>query len=189
MTTRASLTARKHHTGAIPAVHLWFYKIRHRAILIAQPHQCLLPRGVPRPPKLLQSTDRILSKSNPSLLHHIRETFLRSSSSNTTDILRVPKQHLHFCTMVCATSRVKAGIRPVPEVAVLPDRYVVGFASAGFEVVGTCEGFEQELVALRLRGVDASPVGRDHVVALLVVVVAEELGLRGVWLGIAGMSV
>jgi uncharacterized ion transporter superfamily protein YfcC len=65
----------------------------------------------------------------------------------------------------------------------------VGFASAGFEIVGACEGLEEEFVALRLRGVDASAVGWDYVVALLVVVVAEELGLRVSWSVVVGTAV
>jgi uncharacterized ion transporter superfamily protein YfcC len=90
--------------------------------------------------------------------------------------------------VVCAAGWVEAGIRPVAEIAVLPDRYIVCFASASFEVVGACEGLEQESVALRLRGIDASAVGWDDVVALLVVVVAEELGLRVFWSVVTAMS-
>lgn len=51
--------------------------------------------------------------------------------------------------------------------------------SASFEVVRAREGLEKELIALCLGGVDASAVGWDDVVALLVVIVAEELRLGG----------
>ena len=82
--------------------------------------------------------------------------------------------------MVCTASGIKTCVEPVAEVAVLPDRHAVRFARASFEVVRACEGLEEELVALCLSGVDASAVGWDDVVALLVVVVAEELRL-GYW--------
>ena len=80
--------------------------------------------------------------------------------------------------MVRTTGRIEACVRPIAEVAVLPYGYEVGGASVGFEIVGACEGFEEELVALGEGGVDASAVGGNDVVALFVVVVAEELGLR-----------
>ena len=53
-------------------------------------------------------------------------------------------------------------------------------AHTSLEVVGAGEGLEQELVALGCGCVYAAAEGWDHVVALLVMVVAEELGLREV---------
>lgn len=79
--------------------------------------------------------------------------------------------------MVCAAAGVETRVGPVAKVAVYPGRHVVGYAHAGFEVDGAGEGLEQELVALGGGCVDATPKNRDHVVALLVVVVAEQLGL------------
>ena len=75
--------------------------------------------------------------------------------------------------MVCAAARIEACIGPVAEVAVHPGGYALGLAIAGFEVVGTGEGLEQELVTLGGGCVDATSKSWDHVVALLVVVVAE----------------
>lgn len=83
--------------------------------------------------------------------------------------------------MVRAAGGVEARVGPVAEVAVLPDGHAAGGAGAGFEGVGAGEGFEEELRALGCGGGDVAGVGGDDVVALFVVVVAEELGL-----GIAG---
>lgn len=79
--------------------------------------------------------------------------------------------------MIRAAGRVEPRVGPVAEVAVEPDGDAVGGAGAGFEGVGTGEGFEEELRALRRGGGDVAGVGGDDVVALLVVVVAEEVGL------------
>ena len=121
--------------------------------------------------------DWIIRKSNPGTLHHFGELLLLDSGRNATDLFRVAKQHLHFRAVICTTRGIETCVEPVAKVAVLPNRHIVGSASASLEVVGTGEGFEEELVTLRLSGVDASAVGWDHVVALLVVVVAEELWL------------
>lgn len=51
------------------------------------------------------------------------------------------------------------------------------FSVLRFEGVGTCERFEEKLVALGFCGVRAGCVGGNFVVALFVVVVAEEVGL------------
>jgi hypothetical protein len=79
--------------------------------------------------------------------------------------------------VVCTTTRVEPRVGPVAEVAVLPDGDAVGGAGAGDEGVGAGEGFEEALVALGGGRVYASAVGWDDVVALFVVVVAEEMGL------------
>lgn len=79
--------------------------------------------------------------------------------------------------MVRAAAWVEPRVGPVAEVAVDPDGYAVGGAGAGFEGVGAGEGFEEELGALGGGGSDVAGVGGDDVVALLVVVVAEEVGL------------
>ena len=79
--------------------------------------------------------------------------------------------------MVRAAGGIQACVGPVAEVAVLPDGHAEGCAGAGFEGVGAGEGFEEELVLLGRGGVYAAAVGGDDVVALFVVVVAEELGL------------
>jgi len=79
--------------------------------------------------------------------------------------------------VVRAASGVEARVDPVAEIAVHPGRHVVSYAHAGFEVDGAGEGLEQELVALSGGCADATSKSRDHVVALLIVVVAEQLGL------------
>lgn len=147
------------------------------AVSIAQPHQRLFFWCVPRPTKLLQTMHWIVCKSNPSTLHHLRQLLLRDVGWNAADISGVAKQHFQICSVICAAGGIESGIGPVAEVAVLPDRYAMGSASASLEIVGAREGFQEELIALCLSGVDASTVGWDHIVSLLIVVVAEQLGL------------
>jgi len=79
--------------------------------------------------------------------------------------------------VVRAAGRVEPRVGPVAEVAVEPDGDAVGGAGAGFEGVGAREGLEEELGALGGGDGDVAGVGGDDVVALLVVVVAEEVGL------------
>lgn len=126
---------------------------------------------------MLQTLHWIIRESNPSTLHHLRELLLRDGRWNAADISGVAKQHFHFCSVVCATGGIESGIGPVAEVAVLPDGHAMGSASASLEIVGAGEGFQEELIALCLRGVDASAVCWDHIVSLLIVVVAEKLRL------------
>jgi hypothetical protein len=80
--------------------------------------------------------------------------------------------------MIRTTTIIQPRISPVAEVAVLPDGHVVGGAGPDFEGVGAGEGFEEELCLLRRGGGDVAGVGGDDVVALFVVIVAEELRLE-----------
>jgi hypothetical protein len=75
--------------------------------------------------------------------------------------------------VVCTAAGVEARVGPVAEITIHPGRHVMGSAHASFEVVGAGEGLEEELVTLSGGRIDATPKGWDHVVALLVVVVAE----------------
>lgn len=72
---------------------------------------------------------------------------------------------------------VEARIFPVAKVTVYPRGDDVSSSHASSEVGGAGEGLEQESVAWCQSCVDATSAGWDHVVALLVVVVAKYLWL------------
>ena len=168
----------QHHIRTISTVDLRLHKVRLSTVLEPQSDQRLLPRLEQRPSKLAQPIHRIVGKRQPGILHHLRELDLRSTRWKPADVPRVSEEHLQLRAVVCATTGVQACVGPVAKVAIHPGRHVVSSAHTSLEVVGAGEGLEQEPVALGCGCVYAAAEGWDHVVTLLVMVVAEELGLQ-----------
>jgi hypothetical protein len=81
------------------------------------------------------------------------------------------------------TGWVETRVIPVAEVAVYPRRYIGVYALSCFVGDGADEGFQKELIGLVRSDVTALSEGRDHIVSLLVVVVAVEIRKRGEFSG------
>lgn len=86
-----------------------------------------------------------------------------------------------FFITVAGAGAIEAGVVPVAEVAVTPDRDAGGGAGAGGVGDGAGEGAVVEGFPLGTGKDGALREGGDFVVAGFVVVVAEERGLYGVF--------
>lgn len=160
--------------GRLDKVWLW-------VILICQSDQALSCGIKLRPVQLLlQSLGGVLGKTRPRFLHQLGCFALVVAWRNSADVFGSPEDHLQVASMVGPGPQVEADIVPVAKIAVLPYWNVEQAPVVGLEGVGASEGLEEELVTLGFGDVDPVGEGWNHVIALFIVVIPQEVGLSSV---------